>query len=162
SSRRIRWTIVAGAVSVATVLIAVPWLRDRLLRGEGLRREVWQAFIGKASEKPWTGFGAVQDVSVWVSGLLIDQPHNLVLSAQVRGGLIAAISMLFVLCAGTYWTWRFYRQTGQTTPLAVFVTMAACGMFDYNLLITRADWPWVTFWLPISLAIGAETYIRNE
>jgi hypothetical protein len=39
--------------------------------------------------------------------------------------------------------------------------MVACGMFDYNLLITPPDWPWVTFWLPIALAVGAETYVRN-
>lgn len=161
-TRRVRSTVIGAAISIAIILVAVPAARERVLRGVSYRPEVWQTFLAKASERPLKGYGAVQDISVWIpSGLLIDQPHNLVLSAQVRGGFVAAIAMLLILFAGVYWTWRFSRSTGQVAPLAVFVTMAVCGMFDYNLLITRADWPWITFWLPIALAVGAETYLRN-
>ena len=49
------------------------------------------------------------------------------------------------------------------TPViaSVMATIAVAGMFDYQLMVTAPTWPWVTFWLPFGLAIGAEMAVRR-
>ncbi|MBI3436793.1 MAG: O-antigen ligase family protein [Proteobacteria bacterium] len=162
ASRRVR-TLVAGAVAVAAIIvIAVPAARDVLLhRGLSDRPEVWQNFIAKAWEQPFLGFGIFANIDVKLrDGRVIDQAHNIILSAQVRGGAIAALAMIAIAAGCLYWGTRFCRATGSSIPLAASVAMLTAGMMDYEILTTYPAWPHVTFWLPIGLCAGAEIGVR--
>ena len=83
------------------------------------------------------------------------------LSAWFRGGIVGACAMGFILCGGILWARRYWLCHGDVVPLCVMVTIAMAGMFDYQLLVTYPTWPWVTFWLPFGLCVGAEMATRK-
>jgi O-antigen ligase len=160
---RVRLAIGGGLVAGLIVLLLVPGLREAVMaRGGSYRLELWAAFIDLAWQKPLIGHGALANIDrVMADGYVVDQAHNLVLSAQVRGGLLGAVAMATMLAGGIYWAFRHWRATGTIAPLAVVVTMTSAGMLDYQLLSTLPTWPWVTFWLPIGICIGAELAVRG-
>ncbi|RAI42300.1 O-antigen ligase family protein [Rhodoplanes roseus] len=160
-SRRARILILIGAGISLVVLATTPVGPDWVQRGASHRPAVWRAYVDKIMEHPLLGHGPHADIRVIIApDVIIDQPHNLVLSGFVRGGIGAALAMVAILVAGLWWGIRLVRAGGTAVPLCAFVTMAVSGMVDYNLLITRSAWPWLTFWLPIGLAAGAEIELR--
>jgi hypothetical protein len=70
--------------------------------------------------------------------------------------------MAIMLGAGIYWSWTYARRFGEPVFLAMIVALGVAGLFDYELLLMLPDWSWVTFWLPIGLAAGAEIALRRE
>lgn len=161
-----RRTQTVGAVIGLTIAIAmagVPAIeRAVTMRGSSFRFEVWTKFVDLIEAKPVFGYGPWSQAGIKLdSGAFLDQAHNLVLSGWFRGGILAAAAMLFILVGGIYWARRYWRATGNIAPLCVMVTIAIAGMVDYQLLPTDPTWPWVTFWLPIGLAAGAEMAWRN-
>ena len=131
-------------------------------RGSGYRFEVWTKFLELIGERPLTGYGPFSPIGIKLdSGAFIDQAHNLMLSAWFRGGIVGAAAMAFILFGGIYWGRRYWASTGDVVPLCVMVTIVTAGMFDYQLLVTYPTWPWVTFWVPFGLCIGAEMAWRN-
>lgn len=153
----------AGVALAAIVLMLTPQVRDTIAsRGASHRPEIWKVFADKALQKPLLGYGGLSNIDIKLSdGTPIDQPHNLVLSAQVRGGIFAALAMVTLLAGSLYWSARFLKLRGEVIPLVMIATIATTGMFDYNLLITPVTWPWVTFWLPFGICAGAEIVVRQ-
>ena len=125
------------------------------------RLEVWREFLLLIGDGR-LGYGSFSPAGITLhTGKFLDQAHNLVLSAWFRGGLASAPAMVLILVGGIYWSWRHHAATGDAAPLAMMTTIAIAGMFDYQLLVTYPNWPWVTFWLPFGLAAGAEMASRN-
>lgn len=161
-SRRLQYAVAAGAALLLVAIMVSPDIRLALfLRGFSDRPELWASFLDLILERPWSGYGSFSPVGVVAGGVFVDQAHNLVLSGWLRGGVVAAASMAFILAGGIYWSLSYWRATGNSTVLAVIVTIAVAGMFDYQLMITYPTWPWVTFWLPFGLAVGAEMAVRR-
>lgn len=131
-------------------------------RGESQRPEIWTIYLGKAIAKPVLGYGGLSNIGITVNDNAIDQPHNLILSAQIRGGIFCMLAMITMLAASAWFAFRFQRQRGCAIPLAMIATIIPTGLFDYNLLITAATWPWLTFWLPLAICAGAEIALRSE
>ncbi|MDC7784472.1 hypothetical protein PQJ75_07145 [Rhodoplanes sp. TEM] len=160
-SRRARIALLVGATLCLAGLAVTPLGPDWVQRGVSYRPAVWAAYLDKAAERPLLGYGPHADIGVTIApDVPIGQPHNLILSGQIRGGIGAALAMAALLAAGLFWSVRLVRAGGSVVPLCGFVTMTVCGMVDYNLLITRPAWPWLTFWLPIGFAAGAELAVR--
>jgi O-antigen ligase len=160
-------SLLRGAIAVlvaAVCFLAIPAVREVLFaRGSGHRFEVWAKFWALIRERPIFGYGASSPAGVSLdNGTFLDQAHNLVLSGWFRGGVSAAVAMALILAGGIYWSWRYWRATREVAPLCVIVTVAAAGTFDYQLLMTYPNWPWVTLWLPFGLAAGAEMAWRNR
>lgn len=153
----------AGIAIGAAVLLALPQTRTAMSdRGASHRPEIWKIYAGNALQKPLRGYGGLSNIDIKLGdGTVIDQPHNLVLSAQIRGGIFCALAMITMLLGSLYWSVRFLRLRGEVIPLAMIATVATAGMFDYNLLITPITWPWVTFWLPFGICAGAEIVVRQ-
>lgn len=161
-SRRLQYAVAAAAVLLLVAILVSPDIRLALfLRGLSNRPELWASFFDLILDRPWLGYGSFSPVGAVAGGVFVDQAHNLVLSGWLRGGIVAAASMVFILAGGVYWSFAYWRATGNSTVLAVIVTIAVAGMFDYQLMITHPTWPWVTFWLPFGLAIGAEMAVRR-
>lgn len=153
----------ASIVVIAGVALgSVSQIRDVVTnRGESLRIEIWKTYLSKATAKPMLGYGGLSNIDVQVGEQIIDQPHNLVLSSQIRGGMFSMLAMLTMLAASAWAAFRFQLRRRCAIPLAMIATIIPTGMFDYNLLITNATWPWLTFWLPFAVCAGAEIVLRD-
>lgn len=162
--RRFRYPALAGLAACCLLPLAIPLVMETVLaRGASLRPEVWSAFLRLIAEKPWIGYGPFSSVTITVGdGYVLDQAHNLVLSAWFRGGVAGAVAMTCILGAGTWWSLRYWRSTGDRLPLCVTAAVLTAGMLDYQLLATYPTWPWPTFWLPFGLAAGAEMACRKR
>lgn len=156
-------SFVAGLVLGGLMLALLPYTRAVMeTRGTSHRPEIWTTYAGNALQKPLLGYGGLSNIDIKLKdGTIIDQPHNLILSAQIRGGIFCALAMIALLAGSLYWAARFLTLRGEVIPLAMIATVATAGMFDYNLLITAVTWPWVTFWLPFSICAGAELVVRQ-
>lgn len=153
----------AGIALGVVALLALPQTRAVVAeRGSSHRPEIWKIYADKALQKPLLGYGGLSNIDIKLrDGTVIDQPHNLVVSAQIRGGIFCALAMITLLAGSLYWSARFLKLRGEVIPLAMVATIATAGMFDYNLLITAVTWPWVTFWLPFGICAGAEIVVRQ-
>ncbi len=162
--RRVAGLLAAGVVVAAIVFATMPQAQSVLAaRGSSYRPEIWSIYADRALQRPLRGYGSLSDISIKLSNEVeIDQPHNLVLSAQVRGGLFGALAMIVLLIGSLYWSARYTRAFDNVLPLAVISTVASVGLFDYNLLITPLNWPWVTFWLPFAICAGAEIAVKRN
>lgn len=161
--RKLLVYLVCAIAFLAIIVVLVPQTRAVVaFRGDSHRPEIWKLYAMKASENPLLGYGGLSNIDTQLgNGMVIDQPHNLVLSAQIRGGIFCALAMIVMLVGSLYWSMRFLKLRGEVLPLAMIATIATAGMFDYNLLITAVTWPWVTFWLPFSICAGAEIVVRQ-
>jgi len=162
AGRRLRYALLATLSAVCLLSLAMPVVRDAILeRGSSFRFDVWSKFYSLILERPWIGYGPFSPVAITVGdGYVLDQAHNLVLSAWLRGGIVGAAAMAAILCGGIFWSRRYWKLTGDALPLCVVTAVFAAGMFDYQLMATYPTWPWPTFWLPFGLAIGAEMALR--
>lgn len=153
----------AGLAVAAALVFSIPTVRMVVTeRGESLRPAIWTIYLERAKAKPLIGYGSLSNIDITLAdGTVIDQPHNLILSAQIRGGLFAMFAMLTILGGSLYWSARHWAHSRDAVPLAMITTIVATGMFDYNLLITAPTWPWVTFWLPFGICAGAEIAVRS-
>ena len=164
TSRRNRILLAAVLLAGIAVLFAAPAVWQALIeRGLSSRPEVWLKFLGLIADRPFAGYGSFSPVRINIAtGEFLDQAHNLVLSAWFRGGVFSALSMAGILVFGNYFAFRLWRITGQIVPLCMMATITVAGSFDYQLIFSRPAWPWVTFWLPFGLCIGAEMILRRE
>lgn len=155
---------VAIAVAIAGLLVASLFtpLRDALSwRGMNFRTDIWETYLAAAWESPLFGQGWLADIHRIIADNKISHPHNLLISAQIRGGLFSLVGMALMLGGGIYWAWVHARRSGEPVFLAMIVAVSVAGIFDYELLMRPKDWTWVTFSLPIGLAAGAELAARR-
>ena len=167
SSRSIRRAAVAAPVVLILVLVfitTVPAVIEMMLkRGDSRRLEIWSHYINLAWEQPWLGYGSMKNIHFEAKdGLDIVHPHNLILSAQVRGGVLATGALIVILLGGLYYSARYAKLTGQRAPLGIMVTLIVAGLFDYELLVVRSfpNWQTLPFWFPIGICVGTELYVR--
>jgi O-antigen ligase len=160
TNRRGRYALLL-AICVLGLLVALPATREILFaRGVSLRPEIWVSYFQMAEEHPLFGYGILYDINrALPDGNVIDQPHNLVLAAEVHGGLAAFGAMLIMLFGGIYWAARDWMGSKRLIQLSMIVAIVTAGMFDYHLLGTYPEWPWVTFWFPIALCISSEVNV---
>ncbi len=158
---------VVRILPVIAVLGAVPFAVPEIgqilfARGTGYRFEVWEKFLHVIAGRPIFGYGVFNPITITLdAGESLDQAHNLVLSGWLRGGIFAALAMALLLAGSLWWAWRYWTLTRNNIPLCVMAAIGTAGMFDYQLLPTYPTWPWVTFWLPFGLCVGAEMASRN-
>jgi len=163
-SRRVLWTLAALAcLAVVGLIVLVPAVNKSLVgRGNNYRLEVWSSYLIMAAERPLLGYGQRANIQVTMSdGAVIDHPHNLVLSGSIMGGVFGGASMLVLILGGLYWGWVSATRRRSATTLCIFVVIAVAGLTDYALVVSPPNWYWITFWLPIGLAIGSEISARQ-
>lgn len=157
--------ILAGlAVVVGLLVFLTPGLSEGLLnRGLSYRLEIWSQYFDLFLERPFFGHGMYASLPVSLSsGSSIDQAHNLVLNAAVRGGVLSALALVAILVLAIWLPARARRLAGSRACFSMMVAIAVLGVFDYALLMTIPAWEWITFWLPIGMAIGMEAARRQR
>lgn len=162
-SPRMRWAILVALVLAVLVVLLYPPAFDVVMRrGASYRPGTWMQFLPSFLERPLLGIGQREPIRTLVDGAEIHHPHNLLLSAQVRGGLLAFLGMLTMLVGGLVAAWRFARRSGDPTVLAMVVALVVAGLFDYEAKVMPADWTWLTIFLPLGLAAGCEMVLRRS
>lgn len=159
-----------GALAlILTLVFTIPTTRDRILeRGDSRRPEIWSHYIDYSSKRPWLGYGMIDGLDPGIAfrskdGTYIAHAHNLILSAQVRGGVLATGSMIVMLLGGLYYSRRYAQLTGKRAPLAIIATLFVSGIFEYDTFIRSfPNWQTVSFWLPIGICSGTEIYVRSR
>jgi hypothetical protein len=136
----------------------IPFIgKDALIRADNQRFDVWKRFWKLAYMRPLLGYGERIEFLVQLeSGAWLGHAHNIFLSAFIRGGVGAAISLFLVYFSALIKTYYFAKITSNIIPLALIITIILAGIVDFDQIIFLTDWQWVSFWMPISLAIAAE------
>jgi len=157
--RRLALPLTAALLLLLPLAIALP--DGMLSRGDSHRFVAWQHYLALAAAHPWLGYGIWTDIRFTSpDGVPIVHPHNWLLSAQIRGGIGASLALLVAMVAALRWSFLNFRAAGSGAPFALLITIMTAGLFDYDLWSTGPSWPWVTFWLPMGLCIGAEMHLR--
>jgi O-antigen ligase len=156
--------LIAAGFAAACVLAALypPFMDALLFRGSGYRGGIWLSFLHLAGDRPIFGWGVLATINRWVEGHVFFHAHSLILSAEVRGGVLGLVSMVAMLGYCLYWSTADMRRSRDPLIFGMVLTFVTAGLFDFQLLITFPDWLWVVFWIPIGLAAGAEAKLRSR
>lgn len=161
SSRRNRLIAAALLGTAAVAALYPPFTAALLYRGAGYRVGIWLSYLEMAAAHPFTGYGMLADTHRMVEGHLFNHAHDVVLAAEIRGGLIGLASMLVMLGTAVDWSVIHLRRTGDPALLGIVVTLIVGWILNHELLVTYPDWTWVTFWVPVGLVAGAEARLRG-
>ena len=161
SRRVLLVTVAAIAVVVAVVLLYPPALESILARGGSYRVATWLRYVSFAFENPLVGTGLTRRLWLMVEGVEIHHAHNMLISSLVRGGVVGLAGMALMLFGGLAYAWRYARTAGSAAIFGMMVAIGVASVFDYDLILTPTDWMWLTFWMPIGLAAGAELSVRR-
>jgi O-antigen ligase len=169
SSRSIRVTVGVIALIAAVIFMTVPELHEMILRrGDSRRLEIWNHYIAFSSKRPWLGYGMIDGLAEGMAftskdGTYVPHAHNLILSAQVRGGVLATVAMIMMLFGGLYYSARYAKLKGERAPLAIMVTLVVSGIFEYDTFIRNfPSWQIVSFWFPVGICAGAELCVKDR
>jgi O-antigen ligase len=154
---RLRLWFAAGAAAlVAALALGTPLIEHMIERGPGLRPALWMHHLQLATQSPWIGHGLSFDVSIKEpGGGELSNAHNIFLSAFVRGGIFAAMTLAALVAVCLYRSFEAARRIGVVTPLALMVTATVATSFDYEIAGSSLGWPWLLFWLPVGMSLAA-------
>jgi O-antigen ligase len=143
------------AVASAAILLAFPnWVHLLLVREDSYRLSLWAHYLELSRAKPWLGYGLDYDVSYQLNATTIYTPHNILLAALIRGGLLGLVSLVVALAAALAAAIAAARRQWWL-PLVVLVTASGLSSVDHELLPSTFSFYWYLFWLPLGLAAGA-------
>jgi O-antigen ligase len=132
-------------------------------RADSHRFELWTLYLDLIAQRPVLGFGVSVPVEVVLaSGTVIEHPHNLLLSSQVYGGVIAALLLVALIAAAFVAAFRALRAGSAGLPLWLLTFILVTGNFDFGHLVANAGWEWLSFWLPVGLAGAADLRTKSN
>lgn len=128
-----------------------------IARADNQRIEIWLKFFKLAKERLLLGYGERLNFAVDVnSGEIITQAHNMLLNAQIFGGMFAFLSLLIAIIYAAWRAYIYLRMKNKGLPFVIIMSTVIAGLVDFKIEILTAGWHWVVFWLPIGLSIGAD------
>jgi O-antigen ligase len=149
--------VVFGLVLAAAVVIVLAfpgWVQLLLMRGDSSRLAIWVHFLELARAKPWLGYGLDYDVTYKLGAGTIHTPHNILIAALVRGGVLGLLPLVVTLATAILAAVTAARRQWWL-PLIVLTTALALSSVDHELLPTQFGFYWYLFWLPLGLAAAA-------
>ncbi len=123
-------------------------------RGTSYRPEIWLTTIQNTlGSHLFFGNGIVTSSELIISGYDFQHPHSIYISTFFYGGLIG-LGLLVLLIATCFWQVLKVRLS----PLAILAVSslsysAVVFLFDGDRLLTKVDFMWIAFWLPIALCL---------
>jgi O-antigen ligase len=158
-------TAVAFLLVLLVSLVFVHWLVDLeslysqlLARGDSLRLDIWQAYLGHPPESLLIGNGAGLDFKfsdasrlyLEPMGLFISHPHNLWLGVFSETGLIGVLMQAGLVALPAWSVWR-----STLNVFSKFHLLGILGLFlmltftdEYTLLISLHP-IWIIGWIPL-------------
>ena len=145
-------------VIIVSIALATLGLDEFLRRSFSFRPEIWSHFITLTISDLGTlllgaGSGTPTD---WVTSVeVFKHPHSIFVSTFYFGGLIGLLLLL-----ATYFlaTKKVIQSKDPIAPLAAMLVVFGLiiGLLDGDNLLTKIDYLWWVFWLPIALCISLE------
>ena len=123
-------------------------------RGVSYRPEIWLTTIQNTlGTNPLFGNGIVTSSELMIDGFDFQHPHSIYISTFFYGGLTGLV-LLLLLIATSFWEVLKVRLS----PLAILAASslsysAIVFLFDGDRLLTKVDFVWIAFWLPIALCL---------
>ena len=144
SSPRLRAMLIALIGGIISGFLLLPNIGiSALQRGENARFEVWQKFLSLALLRPILGYGEKIEFHVEIRNAeIIGHAHNLYLSAFVRGGIVACLSLITVIALSIKYSINYSKFYANQIPLCASIIIAISGLVDFDLIIFLADWQW--------------------
>jgi len=158
--RTLRGALIWGGGSVIAAGLILFLLRTPLLAGTSGWTAEMAGFWHLVREHVWLGFGAQGQVLVWSGGSYLAAPHNMLMTALVYGGAIAAALVAALIVAMIAIGVRNVRRGLSPAPLAMAVYVAVYGLFT-TIDVTTPGWQWLALWLPVGIVAGAELNSRE-
>jgi len=162
SGGRQRRLLMLGVLGAALFLLALatPLLLAAVGRGDSFRFSLWRFYLDLAAQRPWLGYGLSFDPGIVLpNGIPIINPHNMMIAALIRGGLISVAALIALLVAAVYRAWRSRREPGGLfAPVLLAVALVATSV-DFEIIATPLGWPWLLLWLPIGLSLGQDSRV---
>lgn len=129
-------------------------LESALLRGVGLRPEIWTALRDLALSAPVFGLGLISDIHVVVEGWRFETAHNAYLQVFLHGGAVGLLLFLGLLGAALHRSWGEARSSGHYTIPCLLLFCALAMLTGVDTLIERPRDQWLLFWFPLALLLG--------
>lgn len=123
-------------------------------RGTSYRPEIWLTTIQNTlGSHLFFGNGIVTSSELIISGYDFQHPHSIYISTFFYGGLVG-LGLLVLLIATCFWQVLKVRLS----PLAILAVSslsysAVVFFFDGDRLLTKVDFMWIAFWLPVALCL---------
>ncbi len=162
-SRR-KITVLLSAFGILVVLGSGTWAMgywDEILhRAYSYRPEIWLTTIQNTlATNLLFGNGIVTSSDLTFDGYYFQHPHSIYIATFFYGGVVG-LGLLLLLIATCFWQVLKVRLS----PLAILATSslsyaAVVFFFDGNRLLTKVDFVWIAFWLPVALCLIAT--LRN-
>ena len=141
--------------------VAFVGLDDLPARGLSHRPELWRQALAYAESHPLVGYGAGTRLSFRLPGdLELHMPHNILLSALLQGGAVAAGLLAAVYAALLLAAWRA-RSGPDRIALPLLVFGLVCGMVDRKVELASLSVEYLTLWFPAALLLGAAARRRR-
>lgn len=154
SKGRVLYVTKLAAVAGALVLIFPGSMEQALLRGQGLRPQIWAGVWDDAKSAPVAGHGLISEVSVEAGTHTFETVHNAYLQVFWHGGVIGLCLFLFLLTVAFRHAWWWGRQQGEYTVFCMLLFVTCTMMTGVDTLIERPRDQWMLFWLPLALLLA--------
>lgn len=158
--------IAAGllAIIAAAIVMFSTGLREEIPiinRTDTGRTQVWAQSIVQIAERPFFGYGVgskfIYDYVVPSDRVeQASHPHSFYLGTLIQGGIVSLALLLGIMFLVARGSLRLCRETGDGWPLAVFVSFATLGLYDFGGVYVNLGVVWVAFWFQYALIMARE------
>ncbi len=148
------YAAVLAALTVALALGFPDVMEQALLRGPGLRPDIWAQIWHDAKTAPIAGHGLISPISIEAGGQLFGTAHNAYLQVFWQAGVIGLGLFLVVLAVAFRYAWLRGRHQGDYTVFCILLFTACIMMTGVDTLIARPRDQWMLFWLPLAMLLG--------
>jgi len=155
--RRVLYSVVLAVLTGTLAVMFPDLLEQALLRGLGLRPEIWTQIWTEAKAAPFAGHGLISMVSVDAGGQHFETVHNAYLQVFWQGGVIGLCLFLAVLAVAFRYAWMRGRHQGDYTVFCMLVFTTCIMMAGVDTLIARPRDQWMLFWFPLALLLAYQS-----
>lgn len=152
---------IAGSVMLLGTIMLV-FLGPELImkRALSLRPDIWLEFIGRTlAGNPLIGAGMTSDTTFQHPAQLVDHPHSVYVATFYYGGVIGLLLLLLLIARSLDSIWRLDNPQHKLLATMVIGFGLTAILLDGNELLTKVNFLWLVFWLPVGLALLRKTSV---
>jgi O-antigen ligase len=155
--KRVLYVAVLTTFAGALLLLFPDSVEQALLRGQGLRPQIWGGIWAEIKSAPIAGHGLLSELSIEAGRHIFHNAHSAYLQVFWNGGVIGLGLFLVLLVVALRSAWSWGRQQGDHTVFCMLLFAACTMVTDVGTLIERPRDQWMLFWLPLALLLAYQS-----